>query len=70
MEIDVQNHTLGAYIRIAFNDPKKYPKQPFLYKTDETVERNENKVMTSSEMEQIIRINNKLLGGKVIKHES
>ncbi len=26
------NHALGQYVMAAFNEPKKYPKEPFLYR--------------------------------------
>jgi hypothetical protein len=29
---DVLNHVLGKYISVAFNNPKKYPKEPILAK--------------------------------------
>jgi hypothetical protein len=32
---DLLNHMLGKYIRYAFNDPKHYPKKPFLDSTKE-----------------------------------
>ena len=72
VEQDALNHSLGAYIRIAFNDPKKYPKKPFLDKIleDEKNERDENHQMTSTEMERVMRANTIKLGGKIIKNES
>lgn len=27
---DIANHTLGHYVAVAFHNPKKYPKKPFL----------------------------------------
>lgn len=63
-EMDVNNYNLGRYIAIAVNDPKKYPKKPFLADKDLNVER---KDMTSEEMERVVKRNNIILGGKV-KH--
>lgn len=31
-EADVNNYNLGIYMSYAFNNPKKYPKRPFLSK--------------------------------------
>lgn len=28
--VDIANHLLGQYISIGVNNPKKYPKEPFL----------------------------------------
>ena len=44
-EQDFLNHLLGRYIAYAFNDPKKYPKKPFLEKTNKHA-------MTDEEMER------------------
>lgn len=60
-EIDALNFMLGKYIAIGVNDPKKYPRKPFLEKEEVKVE---NRVMTGSEMERIIKRNNLILGGK------
>jgi len=50
MEIqDALNHLLGRYIGYAVNDPKKYPKKPFLHKKPAP------KVMTSEAMERIAK---------------
>jgi predicted ribosome quality control (RQC) complex YloA/Tae2 family protein len=39
MEQDTLNHLLGRYIAYAVNDPKKYPKYPFLKKEkNDTIE--------------------------------
>lgn len=61
-EMDVNNYNLGKYIAIAFNDPKKYPKKPFL--ADKMDDTKEQKVMTNKEMEKTIFRNNIILGGK------
>lgn len=61
-EWDLMNYNLGKYIGIAVNDPKKYPRQPFLKKNEPV-----KKVMTSEEMEAIMRRNTIILGGKINK---
>ena len=64
-QTDFSNFLLGKYVAYAFNDPKKYPKKPFLDKIgDEKDERNESAMMNNSEMERIIRANNIKLKGK------
>lgn len=69
-EQDAQNYLLGKYIAYAINDPKKYPKKPFLDKLKEKDERDEKLPMTDSEMERIMRANTIKLGGSIIKNES
>jgi len=54
-EADTLNHLLGQYIRSAFNEPNKYPEQPYLSK--------EVKIMTDDEMERRALHNTILLGG-------
>jgi hypothetical protein len=39
-DVDHLNHTLGYYVAIGFNSPKKYPSKPFLEKTNEDRKRN------------------------------
>lgn len=45
-EQDYLNYLLGQYIAYSFNNPKKYPKKPFLQKT-------QLKEMTDDEMERV-----------------
>lgn len=53
------NYLLGKYIAFASNDPRKYPKKPFLADLDKP------RVMTAEEMErQARRITKKLNGTK------
>jgi hypothetical protein len=59
-EMDVNNFNLGKYLAIAINDPKKYPKKPFLWE-----DKPRGEVMTNKEMEKIMRRNTIILGGKV-----
>lgn len=61
-EWDMNNFLLGKYILYAFNDPKHYPKKPFL---DGYEEKEEQKVMTSTQMERIAKNNTIKLGGKL-----
>ena len=62
-EQDMLNHLLGKYIAYASNNPKKYPKKPYLgYDFGQG-----NKNMTVEEMEKVIRRNNRILGGKFNK---
>lgn len=58
-EKDYLNHLLGQYISYAFNNPKEYPKKPYLY--EET-----KQDMTTNEMERQV-INNTIMMGGVIK---
>ena len=58
---DHLNYVLGKYVGYAFNDPKKYPKEPYLGKIEE-----EKKVLppqSVSDMERMARFNNLRLGG-------
>jgi len=57
-EMDYNNFNLGKYIAYAVNDPKKYPKKPFLYEEEEIKEG-----MTGDEMEGIMKRNTIILGG-------
>ena len=59
-EMDYNNFNLGKYVAYAVNDPKKYPKKPFLYEEPE-----EKKVMTNEEMDRIMKRNTIILGGTV-----
>lgn len=60
-EIDRMNHELGQYIYFAFNDPKNYPKQPFMSASEPSGPT----VMSDDEMEQAaIRIAKKM-GGEI-----
>lgn len=58
-QVDALNHILGRYIAYAFNDPKKYPKEPYTHK-DTT-----HDVMTDEEMEQQALRNTIMMGGVV-----
>ena len=58
-EMDMNNFNLGKYIAYAVNDPKKYPKKPFLAKEEA------NKVMSNEEMDRVMRRNTIILGGKI-----
>lgn len=60
---DELNHLLGQYIYIALNNPKEYPKKPFL---SEEV-KNTKKIQSSEEMERMARINTICLGGVIKK---
>jgi len=57
-EMDVNNYNLGKYIAIAFNNPKKYPRRPFL-------QEEEKKMMTAEDFDRVMRRNTILLGGKI-----
>lgn len=57
-EMDYDNFNLGKYIAFAVNDPKKYPKKPFLWEEDER-----KKVMTENEMDWMMRKNTIKMGG-------
>ena len=60
-EIDALNWILGSYISYAFNNPKKYPDKPYLYEEDTKG----SKVMTSKEMDQVMKRNTLRLGGTI-----
>ena len=60
--MDLNNFNLGKYIAYAVNEPKKYPKKPFLYE-EETKKRDEP--MTVEEMERVMKMNTLKLGGKI-----
>ncbi len=59
-EMDLNNFNLGKYMAFAVNDPKKYPKKPFLWE-----EKEESRIMTGEEMDKMMRRNNLILGGTV-----
>lgn len=59
-EQDTLNWLLGKYIAYSFNEPRKYPKKPFL---DDSVTASAN--MTDAEMEEMGRKNCYMLGGEV-----
>lgn len=61
-EQDANNYNLGKYVAYAVNDPKKYPKKPFLEK-----DRRESigKIMSEEEMDRMMKYNTIKLGGKV-----
>lgn len=58
-EADVLNHLLGKYIAWAVNDPRHYPRKPFMEKD------NELKPMTDEEMERQGRRNTIKMGGVI-----
>lgn len=58
-EIDIANYNLGKYIAYAVNDPKKYPKKPFLHK------QKAKKEMTDEEMDKVMRETTIKLGGTI-----
>lgn len=60
--MDLNNFNLGKYIAYAVNEPKKYPKKPFLYE-EETKKRDEP--MTVEEMERVMKMNTLRLGGNI-----
>lgn len=60
MEKDAINFNLGKYIALAFHDPKKYPKKPFLYEEKKTTQ-----PMTDEEMKRIMNVNTTILAGKI-----
>jgi len=60
-EMDSNNFNLGKYIAYAVNDPKKYPRRPFLDKRTEV----EDKMMSAEEMERMARLNTVKLGGTI-----
>lgn len=62
-QIDALNYNLGRYIGIAVNNPKAYPKKPFLAK--EELSSKGPKVMTPEEMEKMARRNTIILGGTI-----
>jgi hypothetical protein len=69
-EIDMNNHVLGQYIYFAFNNPQEYPKTPFfdtlnIDEKNEKHEKHEDDVMTTSQMEHVMRVNTIKLGGKI-----
>lgn len=59
-EGDWMNWVLGSYISMAFNNPKKYPKQALLSK-----ENNAKIEMSDIEIENQIKLMNSKLGGTV-----
>lgn len=59
-ERDTLNYMLGKYVAYAFNDPKKYPDEPFTHK-----DTNHNVEMSEDEMEQQALRNTIMMGGVV-----
>jgi hypothetical protein len=59
-EADMNNYNLGKYIAYAVNDPKKYPKKPFLERKSET-----GRKMSAEEMEEVMKRNTIILGGNI-----
>lgn len=55
-ELDYNNFLLGRYLIYAFNDPKKYPKKPFLLEAEEQ-KKKESQVMTDDEMARQMKKN-------------
>jgi hypothetical protein len=61
-EMDMNNWNLGKYIAYSYNDPKKYPKKPFLHKEQkESIGR----IMSNEEMDRMMKYNTIKLGGKI-----
>ncbi len=58
---DALNFLLGEYVAFAFNNPKKYPKKPFLEKQKEVKLAD----MTVTEMERQAKINTIMMGGVI-----
>ena len=56
------NYVLGKYIAFSSNDPKKYPKQPFLGYTFGS-DKKSNGIMSNEDMEAVAKRNNLKLGG-------
>lgn len=59
-EMDTLNYILGKYIGFAINDPKHYPRKPFLDN-----ERKELQPLSDNEMEKIALRNTQMMGGVV-----
>lgn len=59
-EMDYNNFNLGKYVNLAINNPKNYPKKPFLWEEEE-----KSKEMTEEEMDWMMRKNTIKLGGKI-----
>ncbi len=64
-EKDLFNHMLGKYISYAVNDPKKYPKKPFLR---DAFGQEKKKAMGNDEMIQAFKGLNRKLKGKFNKN--
>lgn len=60
-EIDTLNHILANYIGFAINEPKKYPKKPYLFEQP----KKELRKMSADEMEMQAYKNSILLGGVI-----
>jgi hypothetical protein len=58
-EVDSLNFLLGKYIAFAINEPKKYPKEPFLSKKT-------GRIMKAEEMEEMAKRITKKTGGEII----
>ena len=61
-QTDRFNYMLGQYIAFAFNDPKKYPKKPFL---EEVQQEQKDDEMSADEMEKMAKFNTVKKGGKI-----
>jgi hypothetical protein len=61
LEIDFLNFLLGKYVGFGVNDPKKYPRKPFLEKKASE----EPREMSSEDMERMARANTLKLGGDI-----
>lgn len=62
IEQDMQNYNLARYIAIGVNDPKKFPREPYLAKE---LKGEEDKVMTAIEMEKVAESMTYKLGGVI-----
>lgn len=69
-EADTNNFNLGKYIAYAVNDPKKYPRKPFLEDKLNKMEMDEvvGREMSVEEMEEMMKRNTIILGGKIKKN--
>lgn len=62
IEQDMQNYNLARYIAIGVNDPKKFPREPYLAKE---LKQEEDRVMTAIEMERVAESMTFKLGGTI-----
>jgi len=60
-DLDRLNHSLGIYIGMSVNNPKKYPKEPFLSKAP----KKHNKNMGENQMKEEAKRIAIMFGGKI-----
>jgi len=53
IEQDMQNYNLARYIAIGVNDPKKFPREPYLAKE---LKQEEDRVMTAIEWKELLSL--------------